>query len=453
MKKKQPKLVPEKKGLSHEEMRMILDSIADGVFTVDSNFIITSFNRAAEEITGVPVAEALGKPCCEVFRAEICEGDCALKQTVRTGKPVVNRAVYIVRSDGRRVPISVSTSMLKDRAGRLMGGVETFRDLTLVDTLRKEVEKSYTFEDIISQNNRMRALFAILPDVAASDSTVLIQGESGTGKELMARAIHKLSPRAAKPLVTVNCGAIPDNLLESELFGYKAGAFTDAKRDKPGRFAQAHGGTIFLDEIGDITPALQVRLLRFLQDKSFEPLGATTTVRSDARVIAATNKDLQALVASGDFREDLFYRIQVFKISLPPLRERKEDIPLLVEHFINRFNRLRGKNISGLSDRAMRAFMRHTWPGNIRELENAIAHAFILCHGGLIELEHLPDPLRKGVAAESVTEPGETLEELEMRAIQEALARNKGRKTAAARELGINKTTLWRKLKHFGLEA
>uniref|UniRef100_A0A7C4ASH7 PAS domain S-box protein n=2 Tax=Desulfomonile tiedjei TaxID=2358 RepID=A0A7C4ASH7_9BACT len=453
MKKKQPKLVPEKKGLSHEEMRMILDSIADGVFTVDSNFIITSFNRAAEEITGVPVAEALGKPCCEVFRAEICEGDCALKQTVRTGKPVVNRAVYIVRSDGRRVPISVSTSMLKDRAGRLMGGVETFRDLTLVDTLRKEVEKSYTFEDIISQNNRMRALFAILPDVAASDSTVLIQGESGTGKELMARAIHKLSPRAAKPLVTVNCGAIPDNLLESELFGYKAGAFTDAKRDKHGRFAQAHGGTIFLDEIGDITPALQVRLLRFLQDKSFEPLGATTTVRSDARVIAATNKDLQALVASGDFREDLFYRIQVFKISLPPLRERKEDIPLLVEHFINRFNRLRGKNISGLSDRAMRAFMRHTWPGNIRELENAIAHAFILCHGGLIELEHLPDPLRKGVAAESVTEPGETLEELEMRAIQEALARNKGRKTAAARELGINKTTLWRKLKHFGLEA
>ncbi|MGC9029181.1 MAG: sigma-54 interaction domain-containing protein [Desulfomonilaceae bacterium] len=432
---------------------MILDSIADGVFTVDSNFIITSFNRAAEEITGVPVAEALGKPCCEVFRAEICEGDCALKQTIRTGKPVVNRAVYIVRSDGRRVPISVSTSMLKNRAGRLMGGVETFRDLTLVDALRKEVEKSYTFEDIISQNSRMRALFAILPDVAASDSTVLIQGESGTGKELMARAIHKLSSRGGKPLVTVNCGAIPDNLLESELFGYKAGAFTDAKRDKPGRFAQAHGGTIFLDEIGDITPALQVRLLRFLQDKSFEPLGAAATVRSDARVIAATNKDLQALVASGDFREDLFYRIQVFKISLPPLRERKEDIPLLVDHFINRFNRLRGKNISGLSDSAMRAFMRHTWPGNIRELENAIAHAFILCRGGLIELEHLPDPLRKGAAAESVTTPGQTLEELEMRAIQEALARNKGRKTAAARELGINKTTLWRKLKHFGLEA
>ncbi len=451
MKHKRSMPKSKEKGLSHDEMRMILDSIADGVFTVDENFIITSFNRAAEEITGVPVAEALGKPCCEVFRAEICEGDCALKQTIRTGKPVVNRAVYIVRSDGRRVPISVSTSMLKNRVGRLVGGVETFRDLTLVDTLRKEVEKSYTFEDIISQNSKMRDLFRILPDVAASDSTVLIHGESGTGKELMARAIHKLSPRASKPLVTVNCGAIPDNLLESELFGYKAGAFTDAKRDKPGRFAQAHGGTIFLDEIGDITPALQVRLLRFLQDKSFEPLGATTTIRSDARVIAATNKDLEALVASGDFREDLFYRIQVFKISLPPLRERKEDIPLLVEHFINRFNRLRGKNISGLSDIALRAFMHHTWPGNIRELENAIAHAFILCHGGLIQLEHLPEPLRPKGTEEVGTLPGETLEELEIRAIREALARNKGKKTAAARDLGINKTTLWRKLKQYGL--
>lgn len=453
MRQKRSKSRSEEKGLSHEEMRMILDSIADGVFTVDDKFVITSFNRAAEEITGVPVAEALGKPCCEVFRAEICEGDCALKQTVRTGKPVINRAVYIVRSDGRRVPISVSTSMLKNRAGRLVGGVETFRDLTLVDTLRKEVQKSYTFEDIISQDVKMRELFAILPDVAASDSTVLIQGESGTGKELMARAIHKLSPRATKPLVTVNCGAIPDNLLESELFGYKAGAFTDAKRDKPGRFAQAHGGTIFLDEIGDITPALQVRLLRFLQDKSFEPLGGTTTIRSDARVIAATNKDLQALVASGDFREDLFYRIQVFKISLPPLRERKGDVPLLLEHFINKFNRLRGKNISGLSDDALRAFMRHIWPGNIRELENAVAHAFILCHGGLIELEHLPDPLRQRPIEETGPIPGDTLEELEIKAIREALARNKGKKTAAARELGINKTTLWRKLKQFRVEG
>lgn len=450
MKKRTSPLSPDGKGLSNDEVRMILDSVADGVFTVDDNFIITSFNRAAQEITGVPVGEALGRPCCEVFRAEICEGDCALKQTVRTGKPVVNKAIYIVRSDGKRVPISVSTSMLKNRKGRLVGGVETFRDLSLVDTLRKEVEKSYSFEDIISKNFRMRELFTILPDVAASESTVLIEGESGTGKELMAKALHKLSPRGENPLVIVNCGAIPDTLLESELFGYKAGAFTDAKRDKPGRFAQAHGGTIFLDEIGDITPALQVRLLRFLQDKTFEALGGTATVQSDTRVIAATNKNLDALVKAGDFREDLFYRIKVFKITLPPLRERREDIPLLVEHFMDKLNLLKGKDLSALSDDAVRAFMEYEWPGNIRELENALEHAFILCHGGFIELRHLPEPLRSlGAVGSSGFGTRETLEEIELRAIREALARNEGRKTAAARDLGINKTTLWRKLKHY----
>ncbi len=443
----------DEKGLSSDEMRMILDSIADGVFTVDGSFVITSFNRAAEKITGVPMGEALGRPCCEVFRAEICEGDCALKQTVRTGKPVVNKAVYIVRSDGRRVPISVSTSMLKNRKGRLVGGVETFRDLSLVDTLRKEVEKSYSFEDIISKNFRMRELFAILPDVAASESTVLVEGDSGTGKELMAKAVHKLSGRADGPLIIVNCGAIPDTLLESELFGYKAGAFTDARRDKPGRFTQAHGGTIFLDEIGDITPALQVRLLRFLQDRTFEPLGGTSTIRSNTRVIAATNKNLQALVKSGDFREDLYYRIAVFRISLPPLHERKEDIPLLVEHFVDKLNILKGKDISGISDDALRALMEYEWPGNIRELENAVEHALILCHGGLIELRHLPEPLRRlGVVGTIGSGIRETLEEMGARAIREALARNNGRRTAAARDLGINKTTLWRKLKQFNAE-
>lgn len=441
------------KQLSSEQMRMILDSIADGVFTVNENFRITSFNKAAEHITGVALEEALGRPCCEVFRAEICEGECALKQTFRTGKPLVNRAIYIVRADGRRVPISVSTSMLKNSAGNLVGGVETFRDLTLVETLRKEVEKSYSFEDMISRNPKMRDLFAILPDVAMSDSTILIYGESGTGKELVAKAIHNLSARSKKRLVTVNCGAIPDQLLESELFGYKAGAFTDAKRDKPGRFALAEGGAIFLDEIGDITPALQVRLLRILQEKTFEPLGSDRPAVADVRVIAATNKNLWAMVESGEFREDLYYRIRVFQLSLPPLRERKEDIPLLAQHFVDRFNQLKGKGIVGLSDDALSAFMRHEWPGNVRELENAIEHAFILCRGGLIEPGHLPEPLRSlGSKSEGLL-TGLTLAEIEGRVIAEALARNNGRKMAAARELGINKTTLWRKMKRMGLEV
>lgn len=437
--------------IDHDQIRMILDSVADGVFTVSPDFIITSFNRAAQEITGVPLEEAMGKPCCEVFRADICEGACALKETIRTGKPVVNKTVYILKANGARTPISVSAAALKDGKGKLKGGVETFRDLTLVETLRKEVERSYTFEDMLSRSLKMRDIFTILPDVAISDSTILIQGESGTGKELLAKAIHNLSSRKSNPFIAVNCAAIPDNLLESELFGYKTGAFTDAKKDKPGRFAQAKGGTIFLDEIGDITPALQVRLLRVLQEKFYEPLGATMPEQTDARVVAATNRDLQDLVSKGEFREDLFYRIQVFRLSLPPLRERKEDVPMLSQHFIDRFNLVKGKDITGLSQEALKSFMEYDWPGNIRELENAIEHAFILCHGGLIQMNHLPEPLKSSTEVPGRLPSNATLEEIEARVIREALARNNGKKNDTARELGIHKTTLWRKLKRLGM--
>ncbi len=438
------------KDLTPDQMRMIINSVADGVFTVDQNFVITSFNRAAEAITGVPADEALGKPCCEVFRAEICEADCTLKRTILSDKPIVNHAVFIVRSDGKRVPISISTAALKNDDGQVLGGVETFRDLTLVEALRKEVEKTFTFEDIISRNEKMQSIFTILPDVALSESTILIEGESGTGKELMANAIHNLSGRGKRPIVRVNCGAIPDNLLESELFGYKAGAFTDAKRDKPGRFAQADGGTLFLDEIGDVSPALQVRLLRVVQDGSFQPLGATGTVKVNVRILCATNKDLKGLVTEGQFREDLFYRIRVFALSLPPLRERREDIPLLAQNFIDRLNRLRGKDISGLSREALADLMNYDWPGNIRELQNAIEHAFILCHGGLIQPQHLPSPLHEACIGTDGIPAGLTLAEVENRMIKEALARNNGQKLAAARELGIDKTTLWRKMKRLG---
>jgi PAS domain S-box-containing protein len=433
--------------LTAKDMNMILNSITDGVFTVDESFVITSFNRAAADITGVPADEAMGRPCCEVFRAEICEGRCALKSTIDHGKPVVNQAVFIIRADGNRIPISISTAILKDDQGNVMGGVESFRDLTLVEALRKEVEKAYTFEDIISRDRNMADLFAILPDVAGSDATILIEGESGTGKELMAKAIHNLSHRRNGPMVIVNCGAIPDSLLESELFGYKAGAFTDAKRDRLGRFAQANGGTIFLDEIGDVSPALQVRLLRALQEKSFEPLGASETVTVDVRVLAATNKSLKSLVEEGRFREDLYYRIQVFKVSLPPLRERKGDIPLLSRHFVDRLNLLRGRDITGISSSAMSVLMNYRWPGNIRELQNAIEHAFILCKGGLIELGHLPPHFREVATSSKGLYSGLTLSEMEERLIEETLERNNGNKAATARELGIDKTTLWRKMK------
>ena len=428
---------------------VVLDSIADGVFTVDLDFRITSFNRAAEQIVGVLREEALGKPCCEVFRADICEGACALRQTIGTDQPVVNRAVYIVKPDGSRAPISISTALIRDKSGKAIGGAETFRDLSLVEELRKELTGTYTFADIISKNHRMRDVLAVLPQLAVSGSTALITGESGTGKELVARAIHSLSPRKNGRFVPVNCGALPDTLLESELFGHVAGAFTDARRDRQGRFAQAEKGTMFLDEIGDTSPAFQARLLRVLQEREYEPVGASDPVKADVRVVCATNRDLDQLVRAGTFRQDLYYRVNVVRVPLPPLRERKGDITLLADHFITRFNRLRGKDVAGVSREAMACFMQHDWPGNVRELENALEHAFVLCSGGMIELVHLPDVfLAKEAGAPRA---GTTLAEIERRVIYEALERNNWKKLATARELGINKTTLWRKLKTFGL--
>lgn len=424
---------------------IILDSITEGVFTVDGSWRVTSFNQAAEKVTGVSRADAVGRFCWEVFRANICETECALRQTIETGNPVVNRAVYIINARGRRVPISICTGVLKNEEKEVIGGVETFRDLSLVEELQKELQGRYTFLDIISKNHRMQQIFSILPDVADSDSSVLIEGPTGSGKELVARAIHHLSPRRDKKLVAVNCAALPDTLLESELFGYEAGAFTDARKNKPGRFARAQGGTILLDEIGDISPSLQIKLLRVLQEKEYEPLGAVTPVKSDVRILAATNKNLSGLVEQGVFRQDLYYRINVMKISLPPLEQRKEDIPLLIEHFINRFNTLRKKDIPGISEEALAILMQHDFPGNVRELENIIEHAFILCKCGLIKAEHLPGYLQSIKATLPLKKC--TLSEMEARVIYDTLVRNNWKRLTTARELGIDKTTLWRKIK------
>ena len=431
---------------------IILDSIADGVFTVDESWRITSFNRAAEKITGIPREEAIGSPCCDVFKASICEGECALKRTIETGRPIINKTIYIIDAHAERVPISISTALLKDNLGRTIGGVETFRDLSVIENLRKELTREYTFEDIISKNHQMRSLFDIMPEVAESDSTALIEGESGTGKELFARAIHNLSPRRRKRMVTVNCGALPDTLLESELFGHKAGAFTDAKKDKPGKFALAEGGTVFLDEIGDVSPALQVRLLRFLQEKTYEPLGGVEPITANVRVVAATNKNLEELVQEGTFRQDLYYRINVVKLALPPLRERMKDVPLLADHLITRFNRLRGKDIEGASPEVMAILMDHDFPGNVRELENIIEHAFVLCRGNMILPEHLPQNLRPETGGVSSSPTASSIREVEARFIEDALRRNNGNRAATARALGMHKTTLWRKMKRYGIE-
>ncbi len=428
---------------------IILDSIADGVFTVDLDFRITSMNSSAQRILGLKEDEAIGKLCYEVFHANICEHSCALRETMSTGRNIVNKTIYIVNSEGDVLPISISTALLKDADGNIIGGVETFRDISEIEELRKTIESTYTFQDIVSKNKRMREIFSLMPDIAESDSSVLIEGPSGTGKELVARAIHNLSGRDEHPLITINCAALPDNLLESELFGYKAGAFTDAKRDKPGKIALADGGSIFLDEIGELSPNVQVKLLRFLQNREYEPLGGVRSEKADVRIIAATNKKLHEEVKSGDFRDDLYYRLNVIAITLPALQERTEDIPLLIKHFIRRFNILKGKNIEGVSDEVMNVLMAHDYPGNIRELENIIEHAFVLCKESYIQLSHLPAHFRK---REIPFEKTVTLEEFEKLYISITLEKNSWNRNKTADELGIDKSTLWRKIKKYDLK-
>lgn len=422
----------------------IMDSLADGVFTVDPDWNITFFNRAASAITKVPRGEALGRKCWEVFRSSICDGACALKAALEAGESRSNRSLFFVRPDGTKVPISISAAPLRDRRGKIVGGVETFRDLSALRLMQKKLDGLYSVEDILSKSPVFQRILGILPQIAVSGSSVLILGESGTGKELVARAIHSLSGRSGKPFVAVNCGALPENLLESELFGHKAGAFTDARKDKPGRFQTADGGTLFLDEIGDMPLALQVKILRALQEKIIEPLGSVSGVPVNVRVIAATNRDLEDMVARQGFRSDLYYRLNVVRLALPALRQRPEDIPLLAQHFVARQNALTGKDIQGLAPAVLQQLMRHPFPGNVRELENIIEYAFILCPGGLILPEHLPESLApRGEPGQALPLCG-TLAEIKRRAAAEALARNNGRAMAACRELGVSKDTLRR---------
>lgn len=441
--------------LTNKSCNIILDSITEGVFTVDENWKITSFNRAAEIITGVSREKALGQSCREILKADICEYECALRQTLKTGTPIIDKPVHIIDADGNRKPISISTALLKDTDGKIIGAVETFRDLTMIENLRKQIRNHYSFEDIISRNRAMQQIFDILPEIADTSSTVYIQGESGTGKELVARALHNTSPRRKEPFIAVNCGALPENLLESELFGYRAGAFTDARNDKKGRIALAQKGTLFLDEIGDISPAMQIKLLRFLEERTYEPLGAEESTQSDVRIITATNKTIEDLVKDGSFRQDLYYRINVVRIEIPPLRERMEDIPLLVEHFISSLNRVQGKDVPGISDDAMAALMAYDYPGNVRELENILERAFVLCRGNTIHPDHLPSPLNCTPAhsRQEDTQATTSMKQLEAGFLMNALSRNNWNRTRTARELGIHKSTLFRKIKSLGLQV
>lgn len=430
----------------------ILESISDGVFTVNHDWRIMSFNRAAEDITGIPREEAVGRYCWEVFRSNMCEGDCALKRTMKVGKSFVSTSTYIINSDKKRIPIAVSTAVLKDENGVVLGGVETFRDNSVVEELRRELSGTVTLGDMVSRSRMMKEIFALLPQIAESDSTVLIEGETGTGKGMLARAVHSLSRRKESSFVALNCGALPDTLLESELFGYKAGAFTNASKDKPGYFDAASGGTILLDELGETSAAFQVKLLRVLEEKEFQPLGSVESRQADVRVIAATNRELSKLVEQGGFRRDLFYRINIVKLQLPPLRDRKEDIPLLIDRFIEKMNRVRGTGVKGIDEAALELLLKHDYPGNIRELENIIEHVFILCSQGQVQLTHLPASLKNSSPEKTEnTTFKSSIHSTEAEIIFATLERNNFNRLAAAKELGMHKSTLFRKIKKYHL--
>ena len=452
----------------------ILESISDGVFTVDADWRVTSFNRAAERITGIDRAEAIGKLCHEVFKSNMCEDECPLRRTMKTGKPIIDKKGFCVTYDGERIPISVSTALLIGPDGKAAGGAETFRDLREIEELKEKLQARARDVDLSSHSPAMSKILELLPTIAGSPSTLLIDGETGTGKEVLARAIHRLSPQAGGPFVAVKCGALPDTLLESELFGYKRGAFTGADKDKAGRFKLAEQGTLFLDEIGDVSPALQVKLLRVLQEKEYEALGSTTTEKAKARIICATNKNLRDLVEQGRFRSDLFYRINVIDLSLPPLRHRTEDLPQLAEHFLRIYNQKMRKHIAGFSSDVYAAFYAYAWPGNIRELENVVERAVVLCVDKRIETSLLPPELRaapprtatvpaaaaqnagaagaKDAGAEAAgTDIRSLKKEAERRAIIDALRERGYKCSAAAHDLGIDKATLYRKIKSYGI--
>ena len=426
----------------------ILDSLAEGVVTVDHNWKITSMNAAAERMLGMSAGEAQGRMCGVVLRSSRCENGCPLARTLEKNDPARDEIVRLVRADDRPIEVSMNVAVLRGADGEALGGVLSFREFTEVERLRAELAGEHHFQGIVGKSPAMRRVFQLIEEVAASNSTVLITGESGTGKEMVADALQQLSPRRSDPYVKVNCAVFSDGVLESELFGHVRGAFTDACQDRRGRFELAHTGTLFLDEIGDISPRIQVKLLRVLQERRFERVGGEEPVEVDVRVLAATNSDLKERVEAGAFREDLYYRLNVIPIHVPPLRERREDIPLLVDHFLRKYQMVTGKGINRIHDRAMDMLVSHRWPGNVRQLENAIEYAFARARTDILTVDLLPPDVREEMLSTPIpTDAGEAAR------IRRALERQQWHHGRAAKELGMSRTTLWRKMKKLGLDS
>ena len=441
----------------HDDRRLkiILDNLDIGVLTVDRGGHITFFNNRVETITGFNRGDVLGKSCSMIFGNASSHDMLLFNETIADGQARSSTEGEIKTREGQVIPMRANYMALKNEDGRIVGGLATIADLSLKYQFNSEIKGRYTFYDMVGKDPAIVKIFEIVPVVASSDATILIEGPTGTGKDVLVKVIHNAGQRSKKPLVKVNCAALPDNLLESEMFGYVKGAFTGAETDKPGRFQEADGGTIFLDEIGDLPLSLQAKLLRVLEDKEFYPLGSRKTTQVDVRIISATNQNLERLVSEKRFREDLFYRLNVMRLDLPPLKDRRGDIPLLISHILKRLCATRDTMVEKFSNNAMEVLLNYDYPGNVRELQNIIEHALIVCQDRVIERNHLPLSLQGGMPVPLPTEEkrpfDKEIEFSEKTIILDRLQKfnwNKG-KTAAA--LDINRTTLWRKMKKYNI--
>ncbi|MFZ7124581.1 MAG: sigma 54-interacting transcriptional regulator [Desulfobacterales bacterium] len=444
----------ERLGEESRKMREILDHLDIGVLTCDRGSHVTFFNAMAESITGFRRQELLGKSCRSVFNEAFCG---PLLTDGSEAPPLEAREIEMVNRKGKPIPVKAKYLPLRNSSGHPAGMLTTFSDQSLVVQYRNAVKGSRTFYDMVSNDPKMQRIMEILPAVAETDTTVLIEGPTGSGKDLLAKVIHSASPRSEHPLVKVNCAALPDNLLESEMFGYVKGAFTGADVDKPGRFQEADGGTLFLDEIGDLPLALQAKLLRVIEDREFYPLGGRKPCRVNVRILSATNLGLRQMVGEKRFREDLYYRLNVMRIELPPLSERRSDIPLLIDHIMKRLCLLNGRRVERITEAAMEILLNHDYPGNVRELENILEHALILSKGTEIDRNHLPIALQQAAVTPCGEGPGEPgsydPRDAEKRRIESALRRHNGHKGRTAAMLEMDRTTLWRKMKRYGIRG
>ena len=443
--------------LDNDRLQSVLDSLDEGVLTLDDDGVVIGINRAACEILDVQRREALDRGCPCLLGDEVCDEDSSLRRSIADRRPIRHLEIEIVTEAGHRRVLHVRTTVLRGGEREPEGGLVVFRDVSELARLRRDLNERYRLHNLVGKSKPVQEIFRLIEQVADSEASVLIEGDTGTGKELVARAIHHLSPRSGRPFVAVNCAALPESLLESELFGHVRGAFTGALRDKVGRFEAASGGTIFLDEIGEISPTIQVKLLRVLQEHRIERVGAEQSTRVDIRVIAAANQSLTALVQQRRFREDLLYRLRVVPITLPPLRERRDDIPLLAQHFVEHLRRRTGRPITGLEDGALGALVDYDWPGNVRQLENAIEYAFVKAYEGQLAREHLPPEIQVGAANVAPRrDPGQDLPgrgraRLARRDLQQVLHDTSWNISRAARRLGISRTTLYTRMREFGI--